>query len=64
MAEQVLEIKQRRYAGEREVLSARLPQDLIDELSEIARQTGRSRNEIIEKCLIFAVEHIEIKRDF
>ena len=33
------------------------------ELDKIAEQTGRTRNEIIQMCLEFAVENLEIKED-
>lgn len=58
---EILTIKERKYQGETEVVSARLPSDLVDELNSIAKRTGRSRNEIIEMCLTFAVERVKIE---
>ena len=61
MEEEILRIQERKYQGETEVVSARLPGELVKELNFIARQTGRSRNEIIEMCLTFAVGRIKIE---
>lgn len=58
----ILKIKERRYQGETEVISARLPSDLVKELSCIAKETGHSRNEIVEMCLSFAVSRIKIEK--
>lgn len=60
---EILTIKERKYQGETEVVSARLPSELVKELSFIAKETGRSRNEIIELCLTFAVNRVRIERD-
>ncbi len=62
MNEDSLRITERKYKGETEVLSARLPAELIKILSDIARDTGRSRNEIVEKCLTFAVSRLQIEK--
>ena len=61
MDEEVLRIKERKYQGETEVVSARLPSELVQELTYIAKQTGRSRNEIIELCLTFAISRVKIE---
>ena len=42
-------------------MSVRLPEDLIGRIDEIASKTGRTRNEIILKCLVFSVDNIVIK---
>ncbi|MBE5765365.1 MAG: ribbon-helix-helix protein, CopG family [Clostridiales bacterium] len=43
------------------VVSTRLPNELVSNLDKIAEQTGRTRNEIMQMCLEFAVENLEIK---
>ena len=45
------------------VVSSRLTNELVEELDKIAETTGRTRNEIIQLCLEFAVENLEIKED-
>lgn len=62
MEDRVLRIQERKYQGETEVVSARLPSELIKELNFIAKETGRSRNEIIELCLAFAVNRVKIEK--
>ena len=63
MDNEILTIKERKYQGETEVVSARLTSELVKELRFIAKETGRSRNEIIELCLTFEVNRIKIQKD-
>lgn len=56
-----LEIRVKKYRGDTMVVSARLPSDLVSRIDSIAEQSGKNRNEIIQLCLEFAVENIEIK---
>lgn len=60
--DETLTIKERKYQGQTEVVSARLPSELVKELNAIAKETGRSRNEIMEMCLTFAVERVKIEK--
>ncbi|MBR4768523.1 MAG: ribbon-helix-helix protein, CopG family [Lachnospiraceae bacterium] len=54
-----LVIAPKKYRGTTAVVSARLPADLIDAIDRAAKNTGYNRNEILEKCLIFAIENME-----
>ena len=54
-------ISSKRYRGDSSVVSVRSPNDLIHSIDEIAKITGRTRNEIIQTCLEFSVENIEIE---
>ena len=45
------------------VVSSRLTNELVEELDKIAEKTGRTRNEIIQLCLEFAVDNLEIQED-
>lgn len=56
-----LVIPSKKYRGDSVVISSRLTNELIKKIDEIAEQTGRTRNEIIQLCLEFAIENIEIK---
>jgi len=56
-----LVISSKKYRGDSTVISIRLPDDLISKLDSIAEDTGRTRNEIIQKCLAFSVDNLEIK---
>ena len=46
--------------GRTSVVSARLPDDMIARLDKIAQETGRSRNELIQMCIDYALENLEI----
>lgn len=58
--EKKLIISRRRFKGDSSVVSVRLPNDLVNLLDEIAEKSGRTRNEIIQKCIVFSVENLEI----
>lgn len=57
-----LVISKKKYTGETSVISARLPNDLIKEIDNICETTGRLRNEVVQMCLEFAVDNLEIER--
>ena len=56
-----LVITSKKYRGETMVVSSRLTNELVEELDKIADKTGRTRNEIIQLCLEFAVDNLEIE---
>lgn len=56
------EIVQKKYKGDSSVISLRLSNDLIAKFDEIAKETGRTRNEIISMALEFALDNLEIKK--
>ena len=60
MPDKKLIISSKKIRGDSSVVSVRLPQDMIEKLDAIAEQTGRTRNEIIQKCLAFSIENIEV----
>lgn len=49
--------------GKTSVVSTRLPDTVIEELDAISQKTGRSRNELIQMCIDFALENLEIRED-
>ena len=46
---------------ESKVISMRLPVDMLVEVDRVARETGRTRNEIMQLCLEFALENMIIE---
>ena len=60
MADKKLVISSKKFRGDSSVVSVRLPNDMIEKLDAIAEQTGRTRNEIIQKCLAYSIENIEV----
>jgi hypothetical protein len=60
IADKKLVISPKKFRGDSSVVSVRLPNDMIEKLDTIAEQTGRTRNEIIQKCLAYSIENIEV----
>ena len=60
MPNEQLIISSKKFRGDSAVLSVRLPNDMIEKLDEIAAKTGRTRNDIIQKCLAFSIENLKI----
>lgn len=60
MSDKKLIISSKKFRGDSSVVSVRLPNDMIEKLDTIAEQTGRTRNEIIQKCLAYSIENIEV----
>lgn len=46
--------------GKTSVVSARLPDDMVEKLDNVAKQTGRTRNELMQMCIDFALKNLEI----
>ena len=59
MKDRRLVITPKKFRGETSIVSVRLPNDLIRNLDEVSETTGRTRNEIIQTCLEFALENLE-----
>lgn len=57
MGEKKLIIHPQKYTSESKVISMRLPVDMLVEVDRVARETGRTRNEIME----FALENMIIE---
>ena len=61
MSDKTLKITTKKYQGNSSVVSVRLPNELISSLDEISKITGRTRNDIMQRCLEFAIENLEIE---
>lgn len=46
--------------GKTSVVSARLSDNIIEKLDKVAQETGRSRNELIQMCIEYALDNLEI----
>ena len=60
MTEEKLKIEAKKYKEESVVVSSRIPKDMLQEIDIIAKETGRTRNEIMTMFLDFALKHTEI----
>lgn len=61
--EKKLIVSSKKYKGESVVVSTRLPSDLVDKIDSVCEITGKSRNELITKCLDFALDNMIIKNN-
>lgn len=58
-----LKITPKTYTGETSVISARLPKDMIADIDKVAKVTGRTRNEIMQMCLEYALKNLELSEE-
>ncbi len=63
MADEKLIITAKKYTEESTIISMRLPKDMLRDLDSVAARTGRTRNEIMSRCLEFALKHMDIEDD-
>ena len=55
-----LVIPPKKYTGETSIVSMRIPKDMLKDIDTVARAAGRTRNEILQMSLEFALNHMEI----
>lgn len=55
-----LKIEAKKYKEESVVMSARIPKDMLQDIDFVAKQSGRTRNEIIIMFLDYALNNTEI----
>lgn len=53
-------VRAKKNYGETSVVSCRMPNDVLKQLDNVAMRTGRTRNELILKCVEFALDKLEI----
>lgn len=58
--EDILRIEAKRYREESVVVSSRIPKDMLQDIDMVAKESGRTRNEVITLFLDFALKHTEI----
>lgn len=56
-------IRTRKQYGENTVVSCRMPLEMVKKLDEIGQKTGRTRNELILRCVEFALDRLEIEEN-
>ena len=49
--------------ADKEVISIRIPTDLLNDVDKKAAKSDISRNEFINQCIIFALEHLAQESD-
>ena len=55
-------IPQKTYTGETAIVSMRIPKDMLRDIDAAAKAAGRTRNEIMQMSLEFALNHMEIQK--
>ena len=60
MEEPTLRITPKKYAGETTIVSMRISRELLKDIDNVAKVTGRNRNEIMAMSMEFALNHMEI----
>lgn len=60
MQDSKLVITPKRYTDETQVISVRMPKDMLRDVDAVAQKTGRTRNEIILMGIEFTLENLEI----
>lgn len=63
MEDTKLVVSPKKYNAESQVLSVRMPKDMLQEIDTVSQKTGRTRNELILTCIEFALEHMEIEEN-
>ena len=58
--ENILRIEAKKYVEESVVISSRIPKDMLQDIDFVAKESGRTRNEIISMFLHFALKNTEI----
>lgn len=56
-----LVITAKKYRGESTVVSMRIPAELLQKLDSVVEKTGRTRNDLVQTCLEFALDNMEIE---
>ena len=57
-------VQQRKPAvGKSTVVSVRLPDTILAKLEDVASRTGRSRNELVQMCIDYALARLEITEE-
>jgi metal-responsive CopG/Arc/MetJ family transcriptional regulator len=60
MADNILRIEAKKYKEETVVVSARIPKDMLQDIDMVAKESGRTRNEVITMFIDYALKNTEI----
>ena len=53
-------VRAKKTYGENTVVSCRMPVEMVNQLDKVATRTGRTRNDLILKCVEFALDKLQI----
>lgn len=60
MDSSVLRIEPKKYKEESQVISVRIPKDMLQDIDKVSKASGRTRNEIMMIFLDYALKNSEI----
>lgn len=60
MTEDKFIIRTQKTYGEHQVVSCRMPTELVRKLDNVSNKTGHTRNELIQRCVEYALDKLEI----
>lgn len=63
MADKKLVIQNKKNSVESTIISMRIQKDLLMEIDEVVAKTGNSRNEVLQVCLRFAMDNLQIQTE-
>lgn len=61
--EDILRIKEKKYKEDTVIMSSRIPRDMMKDIDFVAKESGRTRNEIVTMFFDFALKHTEIIKE-
>lgn len=63
MADKKLVIQNKKSNTESTIISMRIQKDLLMEINEVVSKTGNSRNEVLQMCLRFAMDNLQVRTE-
>lgn len=61
--EDILRIKEKKYKEDTVIMSSRIPRDMLKDIDFVAKESGRTRNEIVTMFFDYALKHTEIIKE-
>ena len=63
MSDKKLVIQNKKSSIESTIISMRIQKDLLMEIDEVVSKTGNSRNEVLQMCLRFAMDNLQVQTE-
>ena len=63
MSDKKLVIQNKKSNAESTIISMRIQKDLLMEIDDVVAKTGNSRNEVLQMCLGFAMDNLQIQTE-
>lgn len=63
MSDKKLVIQNKKSNAESTIISMRIQKDLLMEIDDVVAKTGNSRNEVLQMCLRFAMDNLQIQTE-